>query len=242
MIKSCVSTSVAALCALVLSGAAASAQTVPSDWTADVGAVGATGFATGSAGNFAVHGGGADVWGSSDAFRIVYAKLTGDGSVVAQVTSVENVNSWTKAGVMMRESLAANSRHAFMLVSPSKGMAFQRRTATGGASTSTSGGSGKAPSWVRLTRQGSTFTAARSADGVNWTTVGSDTIPMATTIYAGVAVSSHVKGTLATATFGSTKVEAGPVTSGTTETPTTAPPPPPPTTAALYSVLPYCML
>jgi endonuclease/exonuclease/phosphatase family metal-dependent hydrolase len=209
VIKSLSSRSVAALCALLVSGAAASAQTVPSSWTADVGAVGATGFATGSSGNFAVHGAGADVWGTSDAFRIVYAKLSGDGYVVAQVASVENVNAWTKAGVMMRESLAANSRHAFMLVSPEKGLAFQRRTVTGGTSTSTPGGSGAGPSFVKLTRSGSTFTAFRSADGVTWTKVGSDTIPMASTIYAGIAVTSHVKGVLATANFASTIVAGG---------------------------------
>jgi endonuclease/exonuclease/phosphatase family metal-dependent hydrolase len=208
VIKSLLSKSVAALYVLVLSSVAASAQTALSGWTADVGAVGAKGSAAGSNGNFTVHGAGADVWGTSDAFRIAYASLTGDGTVVAQVTSVEYVNAWTKAGVMMRESLAANSRHAFMLVSPGKGLAFQRRTATGGTSTSTSGGSGKASVWVKLTRVGNTFTAYRSADGVNWIQVGSDTIPMGATIYAGIAVSSHVKGTLATATFASTKVSA----------------------------------
>ena len=209
MIQIFFSRSVAALCALVVSASIAAAQTVPSGWTADVGAVGAAGYATGSSGNFTLHGAGADVWGSSDAFRMVYAKLSGDGYVVAQVTSIEYVDAWTKAGVMMRESLSANSRHAFMLVSPGKGLAFQRRTATGGSSTHTSGGGGAAPAWVKLARTGNTFTAFRSSDGVNWTRVGSDSIPMGATIYAGVAVSSHVKGVLATATFGSTAVAAG---------------------------------
>jgi endonuclease/exonuclease/phosphatase family metal-dependent hydrolase len=228
VIKSLLFKSVAALCVLVLSSVAASAQTVPSGWTADVGAVGATGFATGGNGNFAVHGAGADVWGTSDAFRIVHSTLTGDGTVVAQVTSVENVNAWTKAGVMMRESLSANSRHAFMLVSPGKGLAFQRRTATGGTSTSTSGGSGTAAVWVKLTRVGNVFTAYRSADGVTWTKVGSETIPMGATIYAGIAVSSHVKGTLATATFASTNVTPGAdrtVTEPALPVPAPAPPP-----------------
>ena len=61
---------------------------------------------------------------------------------MAHVTSVENVQAWVKAGVMIRERLTADSAHAFMLVSAGKGLAFQRRVANGGLSTSTSGGTG----------------------------------------------------------------------------------------------------
>jgi endonuclease/exonuclease/phosphatase family metal-dependent hydrolase len=148
-----------------------------------------------------VAGAGADVWGVADALRYTYVPMTGDGSIVSQVTTVEPLNAWTKAGVMMRESLAPNARHAFMLVSPGKGLAFQRRVTTGGDSTNTSGGSGTAPAWVKLTREGSVFSAFRSADGANWTLVGTDSIAMGSTIYVGVAVSSHVAGTLAAANF-----------------------------------------
>src|SRR5690606_11671538 len=111
------------------------------------------------------------------------------------------VHAWTKAGVMMRASLAPGSQHAFMLVSAGKGLAFQRRVTANGLSTHTSGGSGTAPAFVRLTRSGNTFTAARSVDGSSWVTVGSQTISMPTTIYVGLAVGSHVAGTAAVAKF-----------------------------------------
>jgi hypothetical protein len=54
---------------------------------------------------------------------------------------------------------------------------------------------------VKLARAGDVFTASVSPDGVTWTVVGSDTIVMGSTINVGLAVSSHVAGTLATATF-----------------------------------------
>jgi hypothetical protein len=38
------------------------------------------------------------------------------------VASVQNTNQWTKAGVMMRESTAANSSRVDVIVSPSKGV------------------------------------------------------------------------------------------------------------------------
>jgi regulation of enolase protein 1 (concanavalin A-like superfamily) len=199
---------------LALSAVPASAQPLPSGWsTADIGAVGAPGSASWDGSTFTVAGAGADIWNTADAFRFVYTTLTGDGTIVANVTGEQFVANWTKAGVMMRETLDPGSRQALMLVSPGKGLAFQRRVDTNGLSTSTSGGAGTAPRFVRLTRTGTTITAATSTDGATWTTVGSDTVAMASSIQVGLAVSSHVAGTTATATFASTSVTAAPATS-----------------------------
>ena len=199
--------------AVVSAAGSASAQALPSGWsTKDVGAVAATGAATSVNNVFTVEGSGSDVWGAADEFRFVYKQLTGDGSIVSQVSAVENVNAWVKAGVMMRETLSASSRHAFMLVSAGKGLAFQRRTATSGSSTSTAA-SGSSPYFVKLSRSGNTFKAQKSVDGVTWTTVGSQSITMASTIYVGLAVSSHVDGSLASAIFERTAVTQAPTQS-----------------------------
>jgi hypothetical protein len=196
----------------------APAQSLPSGWSSvDIGAVGATGHASYGSGVFTVAGAGADIWNDADAFRYVYTSLTGDGSIVTQVTSEEYVANWTKAGVMMRETLDPSSRQALMLVSPGKGLAFQRRVDPGGTSTNTSGGTGTAPYFVKLTRTGSTIAASISRDGTNWTLVGTDTIAMPATIYVGLAIGSHVYGSLATATFANTTIARASTTT-TTET------------------------
>jgi predicted amidohydrolase/regulation of enolase protein 1 (concanavalin A-like superfamily) len=183
--------------------------TLPAPWqTQDIGAVGVAGRAAASGATFTVEGAGADIWGTADAFRYVWQPVTGDVDVIARVTSIEYVHAWVKAGVMIRETLTADSRHGLMLVSPGKGLAFQRRTATGGISTSTSGITGTAPAWVKLERRGSTIAAFYSWDGSNWTLVASDTIPMAANAYVGIAVSSHDASQLATATFDSVRVAA----------------------------------
>jgi hypothetical protein len=192
---------------LVLPAHRAFGQSLPSGWaTTNIGSTGAAGSASGTGGSFTVTGAGADIWGNADAFRYAYTTLTGDGSIVAQVTGVQFVNDWTKAAVMMRATLSAASPHAMMVVSANKGLAFQRRVTAGGPSSHTSGGTGQAPQFVRIARTGNTFTASRSADGAAWTVVGSDTIAMPTTIYVGLAVSSHVAGVIATATFASTTI------------------------------------
>ena len=88
-----------------------------------------------------------------------------------------------------------------MIASAGKGLAFQRRVAAGGLSTSTSGGPGTAPVWVKLERRGATISAYQSADGVAWTLVGSDSFSMAADVYVGLAVSSHDSTRAATAMF-----------------------------------------
>ena len=52
-----------------------------------------------------MNGGGADIWGTADAFQFVYTILPTNGSISARVASVEFVRSWTKAGVMLSQSL-----------------------------------------------------------------------------------------------------------------------------------------
>jgi len=193
---------------------------LPSGWSsADIGSTGVAGSATYNSGTFAVQGSGADIWGSADAFRYLYQTLNGDGSIVALVSSLSNTDSWTKAGVMIRGDLTPGSPHATMFVSAAKGLAFQRRLTAGGTSSSTAGPAATAPYWVKLERAGNTFTASRSTDGSTWFIVGTDTIVLPSSVYVGLALTSHDNSVLASGTF-----DAVTVTSGTPP-----PPPPPPT-------------
>jgi hypothetical protein len=181
---------------------------LPTGWSsADVGSVPFPGNASYSSGTFTVTGSGADVWGTADQFYYAYRSMTGDGTMIARVASVQNVAAWVKAGIMIRETLSAGSAHAFILVSASKGVAFQRRQATGGASVSTAGSLSAAPRWVKLTRAVNTFSAYESADGVTWTLVGTDTIPLGTTVFVGLGVTSHNTAATATCTFDNVTIQ-----------------------------------
>jgi hypothetical protein len=85
--------------------------------------------------------------------------------------------------------------------SPTKGVPFQRRLADGNVSVSTAGSQSTAPRWIKLVRAGNTISGYESADGVAWTLVASDTFAMTPSVLVGIAVSSHVAGTNATAVF-----------------------------------------
>ena len=191
---------------IALSGPAPHAGALPTGWASqDVGAVGLTGSTTFDGSTFTVSGAGADIWGTADAFHFAYRPLDGDGEIVARLASLDGTASWTKAGVMLRESLDAGAAHAFMLASRAKGAAFQRRLRAGELTVHT-GAAGAAPIWVRLVRRGQTVTASLSADGTNWTTVGEDTIAFGATVLAGIAITNHDVGALATGVVGDVTV------------------------------------
>ncbi|MEJ2703222.1 MAG: hypothetical protein P8Z79_12345, partial [Sedimentisphaerales bacterium] len=185
--------------------------TWPRDWTEqDVaelslwfhGLPGSTGsFVEAPAGTFTVVGSGADIWdlGTAgdyhDEFHFAYKTLTGAGSITAKVMSVENSNGWAKAGVMIRETLAGGSKHAFAAITPANGVASQGRLDTGGASFNTNEAGITAPHWVKIERDiAGNFTASHSADGTTWQPVTGATpqnITMGSNVYIGLAVTSH---------------------------------------------------
>ncbi len=190
----------------------ATATTAAFPWLhVDVGSTGVAGSMTYSAGTFTVKGSGADIGSSQDAFHFVYQTLTGNGQITARVVSLQNTNAAAKAGVMIRESLTANSKHAMMCIKPTAGLAFLRRATTGGSTSSTSGAVVPPPYWVRLVRSGSSFTAFSSSNGVSWTQVGSAaTISMAATVQIGLAVNSKNNAVLTTAVFDNVSIVTPP--------------------------------
>jgi endoglucanase len=189
---------------------------LPSPWlSSDIGAVGAVGSSTSpSSGAFTLNGSGADIWGAADEFHYAYQPVSGNVTITAKVDSVSNTNTWAKAGVMIRETVggtSATSRHAFAMVRPDRQADFQYRLETQGTSGgSTLSGGTSSVKWVRLVRSGNNFTASYSTDGTNFTQVGStQTITMASSVYAGLAVTSHNDGTLAVANFSNVTVSTG---------------------------------
>jgi len=190
---------------------------LPAPWQSeDVGAVGASGSATYVNGVFTVSGSGADIWGAADEFHyvsnFVNGASTGNFRMTTYVTGVQNVNAWTKAGLMVRTSLDPSATQASVFVTPGKGLAFQRRTADGGTSINTSVASITAPVWLRLVVNGYSVIALYKKNATDaWSVIGMQQFGTPPTSgflfnYAGMAVTSHQDGTLAQATFSNVEI------------------------------------
>ncbi len=162
---------------------------------------------------FTIEGGGADIWDRADEFQYVCQTMTGDGTITARVVSQENTAPWAKAGLMIRETLDAGSRHALVAVAPWAGFnfAFQGRDWPDSWSFNeiNTGGSGT-PCYLRLTRKGDVFTAYTSPDGITFTPLGNPrTISMGASVFVGLAVTAHNDTALSTAVFDNVSVVSG---------------------------------
>ena len=188
---------------------------VPTGWTAtDVGAVGAEGRSSvdeDSGPEYTVTGSGADVWGTADEFHFLSREITGDFDFSARVAQVNDVDQWTKAGLMLRDGLAAGARHAFVIQTPRshRGVAYQRRPVASGATVHTPGPANAPPGFLRLVREGNVVSAYyRSEPAGSWALVGTQTFTaLAATVRIGFAVTSHVDGMLATGQFDNVRIE-----------------------------------
>jgi hypothetical protein len=164
-------------------------------------------FVEAPAGTYTMTGSGTDIWNQADEFHFASKVLTGPGSIIARVESVEQTDAWAKGGVMIRETLEAGSKFAAVYItptnadgSPTNGCRFQGRTETDEAATSDSSvaTTGQmaiiAPYWVKLERDAAgNFRGYYSANGSTWTSLAwnPQSISMSSNVYVGLAITSH---------------------------------------------------
>jgi hypothetical protein len=160
---------------------------------------------------------GTDIFGTADEFHFAYKTLTGAGSIIARVESVEQTDDWAKAGVMIRETLDAGSKFSAVYIMPTNadgtatnGCRFQARTETNaGASSDTSVATDEqkaiiAPYWIKLERDiGGSFRGYYSSNGSTWIPMEWNplNISMDTSVYVGLALTSHNNDETCEATF-----------------------------------------
>jgi hypothetical protein len=182
-------------------------QPLPAPWRSiDIGNVGLTGGTTFFEDVFTMQASGADIWGTGDQFHYAYQPLVGDGTIVARVAHWPPSNIWSKTGVMIRESLTPGSPYAMVGLAYGKGVFFQRRKTPAAITYASYGQTGNNPYWVKLVRSGTTLTASQSPDGVTWKQIGADTVAMASTLYIGLAFTSHNNSVLSASTISNVAV------------------------------------
>jgi hypothetical protein len=191
----------------------APASGCPTGWVCtDVGDPAPTGGQAVTGSTWQVEGGGADIWGTADAFHYVYEDMAGDGSVSTRVVSQSDSDQNAKAGVMVRAGTDPASAYYAVFLTPGHGLVTQYRTTTGAVATNAGGAPVAVPSFLDVVRAGDTFTSMVSSDGTTWTKVSGSTevLPgLAGTLLAGLAVTSHDTAVVGAATFGSVTVVGG---------------------------------
>ncbi|CAN5256511.1 hypothetical protein BH11PLA2_BH11PLA2_11050 [soil metagenome] len=160
-----------------------------------------------AADQWTVSGSGNDIWNAADQFQFAWKYLSGDGTIIARVTGIDSTNTNAKAGVMIRESLSEDSRHASTFSQYGAAAQMVYRTSTAGSAASVNNGSNTfVPRWVRLTKSGNSITSQYSTSTsttppTSWTTISTKTVNVGTAFYVGLATTSHDTGKINNATY-----------------------------------------
>ena len=190
----------------------------------DIGGATPAGSSSYGAGKWTIQGAGVDIGATSDGFRFAYLPVTGNGTVIARVTSVQNTAGDAKAGVMIRDSLAANAKMVGLYMLPQTTInantgprAFVNMRGQNASSHGLSSQTHRLwdnttvgiPYWLKLERIGNRITAYHSTDGASWSTIQCADFTLGSDIYIGLAVASRANGTLNTSTFTNVRITGG---------------------------------
>jgi hypothetical protein len=203
----------------------AAASALPSGWfSGDIGLIGDTAGTVvyddnGDAGEslediWTLTSSAPNITGTSDNFRYACKTMTGDATMIAEVTSFTGA-TFAQAGVMFRKDLTSGAPHLFVHTFPiGGGLVNQRkfRLVADGATTNEATGV-TAHYWLRVSRVGDVVTGYVSDTGTpgDWIqAVTSQTLDLDDTAYLCMALTNIVTTTVADADFENVSVSAIP--------------------------------
>ncbi len=159
-------------------------------------------------GEYRISGGGANVWGNSDAFYFVWKKASGDMTLSADVQWVGTSSTeHRKAVLMIRQSLDPGSAYADA-VSHGNGLTSLQFRGAANEQTYQVFTQVEGPVRLRIERKGSRFTMYAGKPNEELKVVGPiEYVGLQDPVYVGLGVCSHVATTLETAVFSNVKIE-----------------------------------
>jgi len=162
---------------------------------------------------YEITGGGANIWGTNDAFYFLWRKASGDMTLTADVRWVGTSNAeHRKAVLMIRQSLDPGSAYADAV---SHGNGLTSLQFRGAANEQTYQVITQVDGLVRLRieRKGSRFTMYAGKPNEALKGVGPiEYVGLQDPVYVGLGVCSHVATTLETAVFSNVRFEETPAT------------------------------
>jgi TolB protein len=161
-----------------------------------------------SKGEYRVTGGGANMWGATDAFYFVWKKASGDVTLTADIQWVgTSAAEHRKAVLIVRQSLDPGSPYGDA-VSHGNGLTSLQFRGAANEQTYQIVAAEDGPSRLRIVKKGSRFTMYFGKPGEELKTSGPvEFVTVQEPFYIGLGVCSHVATTLETAIFSNVKLE-----------------------------------
>jgi len=185
---------------------------------ADIGGPGAAGSTVDDNGKIVQKGSGGDIWGTNDQFQFAYQKVSGNGSIEAELLAQDQgggSDCCTKSGVMIRANTDDDSAHVNLAqnTGEDRGVLWEYRPRKGGDSTGghTLYAPRKFPITLRLERRGDYIYGWTSQDAgktyqragypITLDGLGADAL-------LGLATTAHQDGEISTSTFDKVSISA----------------------------------
>lgn len=160
-----------------------------------------------SRGEYRLTASGANIWGTSDAFRFVSRPARGDVDLAARVRFVgEGRNPHRKAGLMIRATRAADAPYVDAVVHGNGLVSLQYRETAGGDTKQVTASVEAAAVELLLSRRGDVFTLLAGAPGTPLQEAASVRVALPGETEAGLALCSHEADRLETAVFSAVSV------------------------------------
>ncbi|QLH82897.1 ATP-binding protein [Halosimplex pelagicum] len=143
-------------------------------------------------GSWRVVGDGRDIWHDIDEFHFLHGEVHGPVRIEGRLAELESVHEYSKAGLMVRDTLAEDAAFAFVGATGDHGTETMWREEAGVAA-----GSDQleepydAYPWYRLDAVDGTVTLSWSTDGEEWQAIDQRRIDLADPVVVGLAVCSH---------------------------------------------------
>lgn len=160
---------------------------------------------------FIIDAGDGDFWGNACRGHFVYQPCSGNSQITAKINDYAHAQSFSMAGVMIRESIEDTSKFAASLMISTPGPVMRERVLTNGAVNQKPflNTAEKAPYWVRLKRVGNLFTASTSANGADWVKTREVTVNMNNNAYIGMIATTHTENAIGNYSFSEVEVIGG---------------------------------
>ncbi|MFW5704985.1 MAG: LamG-like jellyroll fold domain-containing protein, partial [Nanoarchaeota archaeon] len=172
------------------------------NWTSlDIGSVNAWGKYYFDDGAYIVEASGQNTTSSSDEFHYLALSEESDFNVTVKVSDLDGNGPESKAGIMFREDLLADSKFAGIFLTSGNGLTFEWREFSSGNANFENLTGVSDPVWLRLVRENDNFSGFYSNDGVNWNFLEDATIAMDSQYNYGLAVTSNQDGNITRAVF-----------------------------------------
>jgi regulation of enolase protein 1 (concanavalin A-like superfamily) len=159
----------------------------------DIGNTGLVGSTTYTDGIWNLTGAGIDIHRGDNSVHFAYQPLKGNGALIARLLSMSSTHEWTKAGIMVRQTLQPDSPYAAVHMKPNtEGVTFFNRGIRGGTTGNVQNHVPEIhfPYWLKMERNGNLITGYNSYDGQTWTPMRVVSMPADDVVYIGLLVTS----------------------------------------------------